>query len=184
MAAIEEQESAQVIRPSQSLAWIAVLLVSAIALLGSIYVSIPWAGPAQGPVWIAFLGVILEVLWRLDLRPQLRWNSAGLLVVGSRRVRRLTWSQVTSVEVHANVIVIRASGEVLEAGFDRPYWLVPLSKRSRDLPINIERRLETARRQASEVAETDPPDMPQIRRPPLLFVAFAIGTLGILLQYL
>ncbi|WP_433380443.1 hypothetical protein ACQPZX_15325 [Actinoplanes sp. CA-142083] len=180
----EEQSAVRVIRPNRLTGWSAVVLTVVLVWLAASYVPLPWAGAAEPVVWVALLAAFLEALWRFDFRPQLRWNRGGLVVVDGSRVRRLAWHEVSSVEVRANTILVRATGEVFQARYDRPYWLPLLAKRYRDLPSTIEEDLNSVRVGALHDSTVPPPETGDVGRPAFLYVAFAAGVVGVLAHHL
>jgi hypothetical protein len=163
----------QVVRPNRVLGWSAVVVaVGATGAAGALADRL-WARL----LWVAVMLLIVEELWRYDLRPRLLWNDGGLVLVDGRGVHRHPWTEVTSVGVRDNRVSVRTAAGVLEARFDRPWWLARVHPSTRDLPVRIESRLRAAREAGLAGSVPEPPPAPRVRRPAALYLLAAAGIL-------
>ncbi|BCB76295.1 hypothetical protein GCM10022251_25010 [Phytohabitans flavus] len=171
------QRQLQVVRPNQVVGWSAAVV--AVGAAGT-------AGFLSDPLWMRLLwtGVmllLLEELWRYDLRPRLLWNDGGLVLVDGRGVHRHTWAEVKAIGVRDNRVSVRTPDGVLEARFDRPWWLARVHRSTRDLPVTIEARLRAAQDAGLAGSAQEPPPAPRVRRPVPLYLLAAAGVLVVAL---
>ncbi|BCB90887.1 hypothetical protein [Phytohabitans suffuscus] len=167
------QPEPQVVRPNQVLGWSAVVVAVAATVAAGALTDQLWARL----LWVGVMLLLLEELWRYDLRPRLLWNDGGLVLVDGRGVHRHAWTEVGAVGVRDNRVTVRTSGGVLEARFDRPWWLARVHPSTRDRPFRIEARLRAAQDAGLAGTGLEPPPAPTVRRPVALYLLAAAGVL-------
>ncbi|MDQ7904937.1 hypothetical protein RB614_10430 [Phytohabitans sp. ZYX-F-186] len=167
----------QVVRPNQVLGWSAVVVAVAATGAAGAFADRLWARL----LWVGVMLLLLEELWRYDLRPRLLWNDGGLVLVDGRGVHRHPWAEVTAIGVRDNRVSVRTPEGMLEARFDRPWWLARVHPSTRDLPTAIEARLRAAHDAGLGGTGAEPPPAPRVRRPAALFLLAAAGVLAVML---
>lgn len=170
---MSEPSPHHVVRPNRVLGWSAVVVSAGATGAAGALADELWARL----LWVAVMMLLLEQLWRYDLRPRLVWNDGGLVLVDGKGVHRHPWTEVTSVGVRDNRVSVRTAGGALEARFDRPWWLARVHPSTRDLPAVIEARLRAARDAGLAGAAPEPPPAPRVRRPVALYLLAAAGIL-------
>jgi hypothetical protein len=167
----------QVVRPNPVLGWSAVVVsVGATGAAGALAERL-WVRL----LWVAVMLLLVEQLWRYDLRPRLLWNGGGLALVDGKGVHRHAWAQVTAIGVRDNRVSVRTPDGALEVRFDRPWWLARVHPSTRDMPATVEARLRAAWDAGRAGDEPEPPPAPQVRRPAALYLLAAAGVLVVAL---
>jgi hypothetical protein len=126
-------------------------------------------GPARLPYALvaAAAGLILvEAIWRVGLRPEVRWNDGGVVVVTGFTAERTSWQYVRLAHVINNQVVIETLRGWRFVRFDRPWWLRWLSQRGAARPARIQASLKDAQARYRDNAPAAPaPELTIGRRP-------------------
>jgi hypothetical protein len=117
------------------------------------------------------VGIGVEAVWRLRMRPRAAWNDGGVAVVTASDVVQLTWSQIRTVEADGGKVELHAADDSYRlAARTSPWWLTSAGERS---IRQLEAALRDSRRRALSRPAAHRPEPPQLaypRRPLALWI--------------